>query len=135
MEAIDLMSGRGISFCQPLGSGAMACKLDAAGLAEAAVAVARAIEADVDLIVINKFSKQEAAGEGLRDELADAIAAGIPVLTAVPEKCLEAWVAFTGDIGTTLLCDRSAVEGWWRDLSSRIARAREDRKALELSRT
>ncbi len=68
MQAIDLMTSREISIRQPLGSGAMACKLDAAGLAEAAVAVTRAIAANVDLVVINKFSKQEAAGEGLRDE-------------------------------------------------------------------
>nr|WP_155253555.1 molybdenum ABC transporter ATP-binding protein [Bradyrhizobium japonicum] len=124
MQAVDLMSGREISICQPLGSGAMACKLDAAGLAEAAVAVTRAIAADVDLVVINKFSKQEAAGEGLRDELAHAIAAGIPVLTAVPEKCLDAWTDFTGGIGTSLLCERGAIEGWWQDLSSRIKRVR-----------
>ncbi|WP_430649804.1 DUF2478 domain-containing protein [Bradyrhizobium nitroreducens] len=133
MQAIDLMTGREISICQPLGSGAMACKLDAAGLAEAAVAVARAITADVDLVVINKFSKQEAAGEGLRDELADAIAAGIPVLTAVPEKCLDAWNDFTGGIGTSLLCERSAIEGWWHDLSSRMKRAREARLPADAS--
>lgn len=124
MQAVDLMTGREVSICQPLGSGATACKLDAAGLAEAAVAVTRAIAADVDLVVINKFSKQEAAGEGLRDELADAIAAGIPVLTAVPEKCLDAWNDFTGGIGTSLLCERAAIDGWWQDLSSRMRRAR-----------
>lgn len=135
MQAIDLMTGREISICQPLGSGATACRLDAAGLAEAAVAVARAIEANVDLIVINKFSKQEAAGEGLRDELAEAIAAGIPVLTAVPEKCLEEWKTFSGDIGTMLACDRKAVEGWWRELSARMARSRTDQAAPELNRT
>lgn len=128
MQAVDLMTGAEISICQPLGSGAMACKLDAAGLAEAAVAVTRAIAADVDLVVINKFSKQEAAGDGLRNELADAIAAGIPVLTAVPEKCLEAWNDFTGGIGTSLLCERGAIEGWWQDLSSRIKRARAARR-------
>ncbi|WP_433996556.1 DUF2478 domain-containing protein [Bradyrhizobium iriomotense] len=133
MQAIDLMTGREISICQPLGSGAMACKLDAAGLAEAAVAVTRAIAADVDLVVINKFSKQEAAGEGLRDELAGAIAAGIPVLTAVPEKCLDAWNDFTGGIGTSLLCERSAIEGWWQDLSSRMKRARDARLPSDAS--
>jgi nucleoside-triphosphatase THEP1 len=131
MQAIDLMTGREISICQPLGRGAMACKLDSAGLAEAAVAVTRAIAADVDLVVVNKFSKQEAAGEGLRDELADAIAAGIPVLTAVPEKCLAAWTAFTGGIGTSLLCERSVVEGWWQDLSARTRRATAARAADE----
>ena len=124
MLAVDLMSGREISICQPLGSGAMACKLDAGGLAEAAVAIARAIGAEVDLLVINKFSKQEASGKGLRSEFAEAIMAGVPLLTAVPEKCLADWRAFTGDIGTTLLCERPVVEGWWRELSARIARAR-----------
>lgn len=131
MAAVDLMTGAEISICQPLGSGAMACKLDAAGLAEAAVAVARAITADVDLVVINKFSKQEAAGGGLRDELAGAITAGIPVLTAVPEKCLDAWNDFTGGIGTTLLCERGAIEGWWQELSARMKRARAARAPAE----
>jgi molybdate transport system ATP-binding protein len=124
MTAVDLLSGREVSICQPLGSGATACKLDPGGLAEAALAVTRAINAEVDLIVINKFSKQEAAGRGLRSEFADAILAGIPVLTAVPEKCFEAWVAFTGDRGTTLLCARHVIEGWWQETSSRMARIR-----------
>ena len=126
MLALDLMTGREISICQPLGSGAMACKLDAGGLAEASVAVARAISAEVDLLVINKFSKQEASGKGLRAEFAEAIMAGVPLLTAVPEKCLDDWRAFTGDIGTTLLCERQVVEGWWRELSARMARVREN---------
>ncbi len=121
MLALDLLTGREISICQPLGSGAMACKLDAGGLVEAAVAVARAICEEVDLIVINKFSKQEASGKGLRAEFAGAIMAGVPLLTAVPEKCLGDWQAFTGDIGTTLLCERQVVEGWWRDLSTRLS--------------
>jgi molybdate transport system ATP-binding protein len=125
MEALDLLSDRPISICQALGSGAMACKLDASGLAEAAMAVNHAISRDVALIVINKFSKQEASGQGLRDEFAEAIMAGVPVLTAVPEKCLDAWNIFTGDRGTTLLCARHVVEGWWEDLSSRMARMRE----------
>lgn len=120
MEAIDLVTGSPISICQPLGRGAMACKLDAGGLAEAAMAVARAIETRVDLIVINKFSKQEAGGGGLRNELADAVLSGIPVLTAVPEKVIDAWKAFTGDQGTLLLCERHVVEGWWHSLHSRM---------------
>jgi nucleoside-triphosphatase THEP1 len=121
MEVVDLAEGHAISICQSLGSGSMACKLDAAGLAEAAVAVQRAISDRVDLIVVNKFSKQEASGGGLRDELAQAILSGIPVLTAVPEKCIEDWKTFTGDYGTILLASREAIDGWWRDLSSRMA--------------
>jgi nucleoside-triphosphatase THEP1 len=124
MQVVDLMTGRQISICQPLGTGAMACKLDPAGLAEASIAVSRAITEDVALIIVNKFSKQEASGHGLRSELADAIIAGGPVLTAVPEKCLDAWKDFTGDRGTTLLCSRHVVDEWWREVSLRRAGAR-----------
>jgi molybdate transport system ATP-binding protein len=124
MLVVDLMNGREISICQPLGRGATACKLDPAGLAEASLAVSRAIADDADLIIVNKFSKQEASGHGLRSELADAIMAGGPVLTAVPEKCLDAWTQFTGDRGTTLLCAPHVIEDWWREVSLRRAGAR-----------
>jgi molybdate transport system ATP-binding protein len=135
MHVVDLLTGRKISICQPLGSGAMACKLDPAGLAEASLAVTRAIAEDVALIVVNKFSKQEAAGHGLRSELAEAIIAGLPVLTAVPEKCFDAWREFTGDRGTTLLCAPHVVEEWWREVSSRRAFARAAMQAASLSET
>ena len=124
MHVIDLLTGRAISICQPLGAGAMACKLDPAGLAEASVAVTGAISEDVALIIVNKFSKQEAAGHGLRGELAEAILAGGPVLTAVPEKCFDAWKDFTGDLGTTLFCARHVVDQWWREVSARRTGAR-----------
>jgi molybdate transport system ATP-binding protein len=124
MLVVDLLTGHEISICQPLGSGATACKLDPAGLTEASLAVSRAIAEDVALIIVNKFSKQEAAGHGLRSELAEAIIAGGPVLTAVPEKCLDAWKEFTGDLGTTLLCASHVVEEWWREVSLRRAGAR-----------
>ncbi|XIA67468.1 DUF2478 domain-containing protein [Bradyrhizobium sp. TZ2] len=58
MRAIDVATGHEISICQPLGSGATSCKLDATGLADAAAIVSRAINRHVDLLVINKFSKQ-----------------------------------------------------------------------------
>ncbi|WP_347337178.1 DUF2478 domain-containing protein [Bradyrhizobium lablabi] len=73
---------------------------------------------------MNKFSKQEASGRGLRDEFADAIIAGVPLLTAVPEKCHAACRTFTRDVGTTLLCERQVVEGWWRDIALRLPRIR-----------
>ncbi len=131
MLVLDLMTGREISICQPLGRESTACKLDPAGLAEASLAVAHAIAEDAALIIVNKFSKQEAAGHGLREELAEAIVAGRPVLTAVPEKCFDAWKDFTGDRGTTLFCAPYVVEEWWRDVSSRRANAQAILQAAE----
>jgi molybdate transport system ATP-binding protein len=124
MDVVDLLTGREISICLPLGRGATACKLDPAGLAEASLAVSRAVAEDVALIIINKFSKQEAGGRGLRSEFAEAIVAGGPLLTAVPEKCFDAWKDFTSDRGTTLLCERHVVDEWWREVSLRRDGAR-----------
>jgi molybdate transport system ATP-binding protein len=124
MQLVDLMSGRAIPICQSLGQGAMSCRLDAAGVAEAAVAVSRAIAEDVELVVVNKFAKQEASGGGLRAEIGDAVVAGLPVLTAVPDKYYHAWIAFTGGFGTTLACEPRVVEAWWREMSWRESRAR-----------
>lgn len=124
MHLIDLMTGRAIPICQALGTGAVSCKLDPGGLAEAAVSVSRAIAEDVELIIVNKFSKQEAAGAGLRAEIADAVVADLPILTAVPEKCYDAWIEFTGGYGTTLVCERRIVDEWWREISLRESRIR-----------
>ena len=96
MEVIDLMTGKVVRICQDLGKDAAACKLNPAGLAEAATLVTRAIAAGVELVVVNKFSKQEAAGRGLRAEIAEAATAGLPLLTAVSDSCYDAWTSFTG---------------------------------------
>jgi hypothetical protein len=124
MEVIDLMTGTAVRICQFLGKEAAACRLNPAGLAEAATAVTRAVEADVELVIVNKFSKQEAAGRGLRAEIADAVTAGLPLLTAVSDSCYDAWMSFTGGFGTTLLCERRIVEDWWEETSMRATRAR-----------
>lgn len=121
MQLIDLMTGEAIGISQTLGSGAGSCKLDAGGLAESAQAVTRAVASGTALVVINKFSKQEATGQGLRNEFAEAIVAGRPLLTAVPEKCADAWHEFIGDEGAVLPCSRAAIESWWAGIAPRLA--------------
>lgn len=124
MTMVDLMTGNAIRICQTLGPEAQSCRLDPAGIAEAAVSVSRAIAENVELVIVNKFSKQEAAGGGLRAEIADAVVAGLPILTAVSDKCYDAWTEFTGGFGTTLVCERRVVEAWWREMSWREGRNR-----------
>ena len=124
MRMIDLMTGRTIPICQALGSGAVSCKLDPAGLADAAVSVSRAIAENVELVIVNKFSRQEAAGGGLRAEIADAVVAGLPILTAVSDKVYDAWAEFTGGFGTTLVCERRIIDDWWQEMSWRESRGR-----------
>lgn len=92
------------------------CHLDAAGVARACAAILDQIPTG-DLVVLNKFGKLEAMGEGLTPAFTLAIAAGKPVLTTVSEKHREAWRAFApGSI--VVDADKAALHAWWRAVRS-----------------
>lgn len=112
MSLEDLGSGRRFPISQDLGAAAAGCHLDAAGLAAASAAFAGALAERADLVIVNKFGKQEALGEGLRDELARAVMAGLPVLIAVRRDFLPAWRDFAGEDWVELAADIAAVEHW-----------------------
>lgn len=116
MELEDLHSGERFALSQELGSGSEACRLDPAALAHASVAVRRALENGAQLIMINKFSTQEANGSGLRDEMGLAVTSGVPLLTAVGRRFLPEWETFTGKDGVLLEPSFDAVLDWWNTL-------------------
>lgn len=113
MELEDLDSGERFALSQELGSGSEACRLDPASLAHAAMAVRRAVDKGVELVVINKFGAQEVSGAGLRSEMGVAVLAGVPLLTAVGERFLSDWLDFTGGVSTLLKPDTHDVLQWW----------------------
>lgn len=113
MEVTELDTGRRLSLTQALGAGSRSCSLDPAALAEASGALRRAVAAGVDLLFVNKFSKAEKGGRGLSAEMLDAMAAGVPLLTAVPGMYIEDWVRFTGGRGQMLMPARAALWRWW----------------------
>ena len=112
MSLEDLASGRRFPISQDLGAGASGCHLDAAGLAAAAVAFSDALAGRADLVIVNRFGKQEAVGEGLREEIAAVLLAGLPLLIAVRRDFLSAWRDFAGDDWLELPVDEEAVERW-----------------------
>lgn len=111
MELRELHSGAIVNIALDLG-GAPGCKLNPAALLEAAVLVERALQTDPDLVVLNKFGKQEASGGGLREVLSNALLAGVPVLLGVSQLNLEACKQFAGDCFVALPCDADAVVAW-----------------------
>jgi molybdate transport system ATP-binding protein len=120
LEAID--TGRRFNICQDLGAGSVnACRLDPAGLAEAAGALRAALAEPVDLVIVNKFGRMEAEGQGLIAEIGEAVAAGLPLIIGVPERFAGAWEAFAGGLDTRLACDAAALETWRRCLQPALA--------------
>ncbi|MDY0048228.1 MAG: DUF2478 domain-containing protein, partial [Thauera propionica] len=50
---------------------------------------------------------------GLRDEMAETVLAGVPLLTAVGERFLDDWKAFTGGEGVLLPPRLEPILAWW----------------------
>ena len=100
------------SIFQNLGSGSSGCKLDGGRLAAAGAVVRDAVQAQADLVFINKFGHAEIENRGLLAEYLAAAAAGIPVLTTLPCAYLNDWRNFCGGEGVELAADADAITAW-----------------------
>ncbi|MBP7243379.1 DUF2478 domain-containing protein [Amaricoccus sp.] len=93
------------------------CHLDGAGVTAACAAVIGGISGS-DLVVLSKFGKLEAAGQGLLPAFEAALAAGRPVLTTVSERHRDAWEAFAPD-AARIDANPAALAAWWSDATAR----------------
>lgn len=116
IELESVGSGTVYPLTQALGSQSQSCALDPAKLADASMVIREAISAAADLVLVNKFGAQEAAGGGLRDEMLEIAVAGIPLLTSVPRRFLDEWHAFMGDGATLLPMSLDAIVCWWKGI-------------------
>ncbi len=118
MELENLETGECIPLSQDLGRGSVSCRVDPDALARGSVAVRGAIERGAQLVILNKFGAQEASGAGLRDEMAVAVLAGVPLLTAVGERFLPEWTEFTGGDCSLLPPGLERILQWWSELQT-----------------
>jgi len=109
----NLVSGETYSITQKLGRGSEACNLDPSGLAMACGAVEGAIQDGVDVVILSKFGKLEAARSGLCDAFRAAMIANIPVITTVPPPLAEDWDRFAGELSEYVEAHVDALAAWW----------------------
>ncbi len=102
--------GPTIRISQSLGPSATACRLDSGALALAVGRAETALAQGADLVIVNKFGKQECFGRGFRDFIAEALAQGIPVLLSVPSEQLPGFQEFAGDLAEPVA--RDAIMDW-----------------------
>jgi nucleoside-triphosphatase THEP1 len=117
----DLMSGEEILISLDRGNEARGCRLDADAFARVGLWGERALAAGVDLLVINKFGKEEAQGRGLRPLIAEALIAGIPVMLGVSSLNLDDLLAFAGAAAVRLPPGCEAIMAWCRAAARRRA--------------
>jgi hypothetical protein len=102
------------SIFQDLGPDSTVCHLDGAGALTAAEAVRRDIAAGCELVLLSKFGKLEAAGEGLASAFKAALDARLPLLTSVSPAFEDAWTRLAGQPFVILPADEIEIDAWWR---------------------
>lgn len=121
MDLHILNGGDVVRISQNLGTLSKGCRLDPDGLERAVGLVAAALQNGPDVLILNKFGKQETDGRGFRPLIGEALAAGIPVLTAVGAGNLAAFQAYAQDMAYALPDDAKAIIDWCKAQSRQAA--------------
>jgi nucleoside-triphosphatase THEP1 len=121
LSAMLVHSGEELQLLQDLGACATGCRLDVGQLLDAGAQVASAIDQGADLVIINRFGRQEREGKGLSFLVERALSADIPVVIAVPSHRFADWIRFAGGMSVRLRCDRETLDAWWNAVSQRNA--------------
>lgn len=112
MRLRNIADGSLVQISQDRGRHGRGCRLDTSALADVAGRLERAVEAGVDLLIVNRFGRAESEGHGLRAVIEQAALGGVPVLIGVRDEYVDAWDAFHGGTATALPLDEAAVLAW-----------------------
>jgi Protein of unknown function (DUF2478) len=121
LSAMLVHTGEELQLFQDLGTCATGCRLDVGRLLDAGTRVASAIEQGADLVIVNRFGRQEREGKGLSFLVERALSADIPVVIAVPSRRFADWIRFADGMSVKLRCDRKTLDAWWNAISLRNA--------------
>jgi len=112
MDVRVLPGGPVLRISQSLGPGARGCRLDPAALETAVGLVSARLKQGADLLVVNKFGKQEADGHGFRDVIAEAIGMDVPVVVGLNGLNRDAFEAFAQGMAEGIAPDLDRLEEW-----------------------
>ncbi|MBK0328540.1 DUF2478 domain-containing protein [Rhodobacteraceae bacterium F11138] len=125
MDVRVLPDGPVFRISQSLGAGARGCRLNPEALEQAVAHVSAALgdagDGRPDLLIVNKFGKHEADGRGFRPLIAEALMAGIPILTAVNPTNEAAFLTFAEDMAECIPTRLSAAVDWFERARGRVS--------------
>jgi hypothetical protein len=112
MDIRLLPSGTVQRISQDHGTGSEGCRLNAGALELAVAQVQRDLETQGADLLLSKFGKQEVEGRGFRQLIAEALAAGLPVLVTVGEDCFDGFASFAEGMAQPVACSLDAAHIW-----------------------
>jgi nucleoside-triphosphatase THEP1 len=119
LSVLVLHSGEMIPLLDDRGPEAKGCKLNVGQLLHAGEEVARALSDGADLLIINRFGKQEREGKGLAYLIERALSADIPVMVAIHTSRFADWTKFSERMSVKLGCNGDSLGTWWDSITGR----------------
>lgn len=107
-----LATDQEVTISQNLGPHASGCALNPEALETAVHMVWSSLNQPRDLLLLNKFGKQERDGQGFRDVLVKALDNDIPVVLGVNATLEPAFQAFAGDFAEKIEPSLEAILNW-----------------------
>jgi hypothetical protein len=114
-----LHSGEELQLLHDIGTCPAGSRLDTGRLRDAGRQMEHAIDQGADVMIVNRFGRQELAGKGLCSLIERAAGADIPVVIAVPVHRFAVWIKFADGMTVKLRCDRDALDEWWHGVAIR----------------
>jgi nucleoside-triphosphatase THEP1 len=111
MDVLVLPDGPKIRISQFLGTDARGCKLNPEALETSVAQTQDRLKAGADLLIVNKFGKQEAEGRGFREAVGEALANDIPAIIGVSQGTRDAFMTFVG-AAQELAPDHNTIMEW-----------------------
>jgi nucleoside-triphosphatase THEP1 len=111
-ELHSLSSGATHSISQKLGSCSVSCSLDVEALEKLALQLRNSIDAQTQMIIINRFGKRECNDGGFCCVIERAVELGVPVLTILHERFKQSWLDYGGQQVTLLDDEPTQLQQW-----------------------
>ncbi|SDD97040.1 Protein of unknown function [Paracoccus isoporae] len=111
--------GPDVMISQDLGRESRGCRLDTGALESAAQRVLETLP-EAELLILNKFGKQEILGRGMVSVIAAAMERGLPVLISVAPQQQAEFAEFAGGLATKV---KPADLDAWCDRATRLRAA------------
>ncbi|HEY4204645.1 MAG TPA: DUF2478 domain-containing protein [Xanthobacteraceae bacterium] len=97
-------------------------RLDVEKLAHARARMTAAVTEGADLLIVNRFGRQELEGRGLAQLIEHALGRDVPVVVPVPSFRFDDWIKYVEGMCVKLACERSSLDLWWARVTDRDGR-------------
>jgi len=108
----DLATRQVIKASEDRGSLASGCRLDQSALEQSVGWATSSIGPGTDFVIVNRFGKQEAEGNGFRTLIEQAVLLDVPVIVGLNRAHIDSWSQFVGGEPQLLPMQIDTVVHW-----------------------